>query len=153
MKTVQQATIDTMRVLAAEAIDKAKSGHPGLPMGCAPIGYTLFQYFLKFNPENLKWDNRDRFILSAGHGSALYYVLFHLYGMGITMDDLKEFRQLGSKTPGHPEYGWTAGVETTTGPLGQGIANAVGMALAEAHLARVDFAERHEEQGENQDGL
>ena len=132
---VQKNTINALRILSAEAIEKAKSGHPGLPMGCAPIGYTLFQNFLKFNPDNLKWDNRDRFILSAGHGSALYYTLLHLYGMGITMDDLKEFRQLGSKTPGHPEYGHTAGVETTTGPLGQGIANAVGMALAEAHLA------------------
>ena len=132
---VQKTTINAIRMLAAETVEKAKSGHPGLPMGCAPIGYTLFQYFLKFNPENLKWDNRDRFILSAGHGSALDYVLFHLYGMGITMDDLKEFRQFGSKTPGHPEYGHTAGVETTTGPLGQGIANAVGMAIAEAHLA------------------
>ena len=132
---VQKTTINAIRVLAAEAIEKAKSGHPGLPMGCAPIGYTLFQNFLKFNPANLEWDNRDRFVLSAGHGSSLNYVLFHLYGMGITMDDLKEFRQLGSKTPGHPEYGHTAGVETTTGPLGQGIANAVGMALAEAHLA------------------
>ena len=132
---VQKTTINAIRILSAEAIDKAKSGHPGLPMGSAPIGYTLFQHFLNFSVSNLKWDNRDRFILSAGHGSALNYVLFHLYGMGITMDDLKEFRQLGSKTPGHPEYGHTAGVETTTGPLGQGIANAVGMALAEAHLA------------------
>ena len=132
---VQKTTINAIRILAAESIDKAKSGHPGLPMGCAPIGYTLFQHFLKFNPANLNWDNRDRFVLSAGHGSALNYVLFHLYGMGLTMDDLKNFRQLGSKTPGHPEYGHTAGVETTTGPLGQGIANAVGMALAEANLA------------------
>ena len=132
---VQKTTINAIRILSAEAIDKAKSGHPGLPMGCAPIGYTLFQNFLKFNPSDLSWENRDRFILSAGHGSALYYTLLHLYGMGIEMDDLKEFRQFGSKTPGHPEYGHTAGIETTTGPLGQGIANAVGMALAEAHLA------------------
>ena len=131
----QKTTINALRILSAEAIEKAKSGHPGLPMGCAPIGYTLFQYFLKFNPANLSWENRDRFILSAGHGSMLNYALFHLYGMGITMDDLKKFRQFGSKTPGHPEYGHTAGVETTTGPLGQGIANGVGMALAEAHLA------------------
>ena len=132
---VQKTTINALRIISAEAIDKAKSGHPGLPMGTAPIGYTLFQYFLKFNPANLKWDNRDRFILSAGHGSMLNYALFHLYRLGITMDDLKEFRQFGSKTPGHPEYGHTAGIETTTGPLGQGIANGVGMALAEAHLA------------------
>ena len=132
---VQKTTINAIRMLSAETIEKAKSGHPGLPMGCAPIGYTLFQYFLKFNPENVKWENRDRFILSAGHGSALNYVLFHLYGMGITTEDLKSFRQFNSKTPGHPEYGHTAGIETTTGPLGQGIANAVGMAIAEAHLA------------------
>lgn len=132
---VQKTTINALRVLSAEAINKANSGHPGLPMGCAPIGYTLFQHFLKFNPNNLKWDNRDRFVLSAGHGSALLYTLFHLYGWGIDTDDLKNFRQLGSKTPGHPEYGHTMGVETTTGPLGQGIATAVGMAVAEAHLA------------------
>ncbi len=132
---VQKTTINGIRILSAEAIEKAKSGHPGLPLGCAPIAYTLFQNFLKFNPEDLNWDNRDRFVLSAGHGSALYYSLLHLYGMGIEKEDLMNFRQLGSKTPGHPEYGHTAGVETTTGPLGQGIANGVGMALAEAHLA------------------
>ena len=132
---VQKTTINAIRILSAEAIEKAKSGHPGLPMGCAPIAYTLFQNFLKFNAKDLTWQNRDRFILSAGHGSALYYSLLHLYGMGLTMEDLQNFRQFGSKTPGHPEYGHTAGVETTTGPLGQGIANAVGMALAEAHLA------------------
>ena len=132
---VQQTTINAIRILSAEAIDKAKSGHPGLPMGCAPIGYTLFQNFLKFNPNNTKWEDRDRFILSAGHGSMLDYSLFYLYGLGLKKEDLMNFRQLGSKTPGHPEYGHTAGVETTTGPLGQGIANAVGMAVAEAHLA------------------
>ena len=132
---VQKTTINAIRILSAEAIDKAKSGHPGLPMGCAPIAYTLFQNYLKFNPKDMKWDNRDRFILSAGHGSMLDYSLFYLYGMGLTKEDLMSFRQFGSKTPGHPEYGHTVGVETTTGPLGQGIANAVGMALAEAHLA------------------
>ncbi len=132
---VQKTTINAIRILSADAIEKAKSGHPGLPMGCAPIGYTLFQNFLKFNPKNLNWQNRDRFVLSAGHGSALLYSLFHLYGFGVTMEDMQNFRQLDSKTPGHPEYGHTAGVETTTGPLGQGIANAVGMAVAEAHLA------------------
>ena len=131
----QKTTLNAIRILSAEAIEKAKSGHPGLPLGCAPIAYTLFQNFLKFNPEDLKWDNRDRFILSAGHGSMLNYALFYLYKMGLTKEDLMNFRQFGSKTPGHPEYGHTAGVETTTGPLGQGIANAVGMALAEAHLA------------------
>ena len=132
---VKQTTINAIRVLSAEAIDKAKSGHPGLPLGCAPIAYTLFQNFLKFNPKDTSWDDRDRFILSAGHGSALYYSLLHLYGFGIQMEDLMNFRQFGSKTPGHPEFGHTVGVETTTGPLGQGIANAVGMAMAEAHLA------------------
>ena len=132
---VQKTTINALRILSAEAIDKAKSGHPGLPLGCAPIAYTLFQNFLKFNPKDLKWENRDRFILSAGHGSMLYYSLLHLYGMGLEKEDLMNFRQFGSKTPGHPEYAHTAGIETTTGPLGQGIATAVGMALAEAHLA------------------
>ena len=132
---VQKTTINAIRILSAEAIDKAKSGHPGLPLGCAPIAYTLFQNFLNFNPSDLKWDNRDRFILSAGHGSMLDYSLLYLYGMGLTKEDLMNFRQLNSKTPGHPEYGHTAGIETTTGPLGQGIANAVGIALAETHLA------------------
>lgn len=105
------------------------------PLGCAPIAYNLFQNFMKFNPKDPKWDNRDRFVLSAGHGSMLYYSLLYLYGYGLTKEDLMNFRQLGSKTPGHPEYGHTVGVETTTGPLGQGIANAVGMAVAEANLA------------------
>ena len=132
---VQQTTINAVRILSAEAIQKAKSGHPGLPMGSAPIGYTLFQNFLKFNPREPGWDDRDRFILSAGHGSMLDYSLLYLYGYDLKKEDLMNFRQLGSKTPGHPEYGHTAGVETTTGPLGQGIANGVGMALAEAHLA------------------
>ena len=132
---MKQTTINAIRVLSAEAIQKANSGHPGLPLGSAPIAYALFQNFLKFNNRDLKWDNRDRFVLSAGHGSALLYSLFYLYGFGITKEDLQNFRQLDSKTPGHPEYGHTAGVETTTGPLGQGIANAVGMAVAEAHLA------------------
>ena len=132
---VQQTAVNALRILSAEAIDKAKSGHPGLPLGCAPIAYTLFQNHLAFNPNDLNWDNRDRFILSAGHGSSLYYSLLHLYGMGLTKEDLMNFRQFNSKTPGHPEYGHTAGIETTTGPLGQGIATAVGMAVAEAHLA------------------
>ena len=132
---VQKTTINALRILSAEAIETAKSGHPGLPLGCAPIAYTLFQNFLTFNPRDPKWENRDRFVLSAGHGSALYYTLLHLYGYGLKKEDLMKFRQLGSKTPGHPEYGHTVGIETTTGPLGQGIANAVGMALAEAHLA------------------
>ncbi len=132
---MKQTTINCIRFLAADAIQKANSGHPGLPLGAAAIGYTLFQDFLKFNAKDPAWDDRDRFVLSAGHGSMLLYSLLHLYGYGLTMDDLRNFRQLNAKTPGHPEYRHTAGVETTTGPLGQGIANAVGMALAEAHLA------------------
>ena len=132
---VQKTTINAVRILSAEAVEKAKSGHPGLPLGCAPIAYTLFQHFLKFNPRNVNWADRDRFVLSAGHGSAMYYTLLYLYNYGLEKEDLMSFRQYGSKTPGHPEYGHTVGVETTTGPLGQGIANAVGMAMAEAHLA------------------
>ena len=132
---MKQTTINAIRILSAEAIQKANSGHPGLPLGSAPIAYTLWQNFLKFNNKDPKWDNRDRFILSAGHGSMLNYSLLYLYGFGLTKVDLMNFRQLGSKTPGHPEYGHTVGIETTTGPLGQGIANAVGMAVAEAHLA------------------
>ena len=132
---MKQTTINAIRILAADAIQKANSGHPGLPLGAAPIGYTLFQDFLKFNGKDPHWEDRDRFVLSAGHGSMLYYALLHLYGFGLGMDEIENFRQIGSKAPGHPEYGHTAGVETTTGPLGQGIANAVGMALAEANLA------------------
>lgn len=137
MADTKQLTVNALRILSAEAIQKANSGHPGMPLGAAPIAYALFQQHLKFNPDDLRWDDRDRFVLSAGHASALLYSLFHIYGMGLTRDDLMNFRQLGSRTPGHPEFGHTAGVETTTGPLGQGIANAVGMAMAEAHLAAV----------------
>ncbi len=133
--SVQQKSVDTIRIISAEAIQKANSGHPGICIGAAPIGYELFSDFLRFSYKNPKWDNRDRFVLSAGHGSMLLYSLLHLFGFGVTMDDIKNFRQLGSRTPGHPEYGRTPGVETSTGPLGQGIANAVGMAVAEAHLA------------------
>ena len=132
---MNNSTINAIRILSAEAIQKANSGHPGLPLGSAPIAYALWQNFLKFNNSDPKWDDRDRFILSAGHGSMLDYSLLYLYGFGLTKEDLMNFRQLGSKTPGHPEYGHTVGIETTTGPLGQGIANAVGMAVAEAHLA------------------
>lgn len=131
-----QLAINTIRMLSVEAIEKANSGHPGLPLGAAPAAYTLWRYILKHNPKNPAWEDRDRFILSAGHGSMLLYSLLHLFGYGVTMEDIKQFRQLGSVTPGHPEYGWTKGVEATTGPLGQGIAMAVGMAMAEAHLAK-----------------
>lgn len=137
MNDIKQQAVNAIRVLSAEAIEKAKSGHPGLPLGAAPIGYSLFAEAMKYNPANPKFFNRDRFVLSAGHGSMLYYSLLYLFGFGLTADDLKNFRQLGSKTPGHPEYGVTAGVETSTGPLGQGIANAVGFAVAESHLAAV----------------
>lgn len=132
-----QLTINTLRFLSVEAIQKAKSGHPGLPMGAAPAAYTLWSKEMKHNPLDPDWVDRDRFVLSAGHGSALLYSLLHVFGYGTTIEDLKNFRQLGSNTPGHPEYGAAKGIETTTGPLGQGIANAVGFALAESHLAGV----------------
>ncbi len=127
--------INTIRMLSADAVQQANSGHPGLPMGAAPMAYVLWTRFLKHSPANPKWFDRDRFVLSAGHGSMLLYSLLFLTGYGLTLDDLKSFRQWGSKTPGHPEYGHTPGVETTTGPLGQGLANGVGMAMAEAFLA------------------
>lgn len=132
---VEEKIVNTIRTLSIDMVEKANSGHPGMPMGAAPMAYTLWGKHLKFNPNHSEWFNRDRFVLSAGHGSALYYSLLHLFGFDLTMDDLKEFRQWGSKTPGHPEYGETDGVDATTGPLGQGIAMGVGMALAESHLA------------------
>ncbi len=131
-----QMAINTIRVLSAEAIQKANSGHPGLPMGAAPMAYTLWAKQMKHNPKNPQWFNRDRFVLSSGHGSMLLYSLLHLFDYGTTMEDLKNFRQLNSKTPGHPEFGHTVGIEVTTGPLGQGIANATGMALAESYMAK-----------------
>lgn len=132
---IENRSINTLRVLSAEAVEKANSGHPGLPLGAAPMAYTLWSKSMKHNPKNPDWVNRDRFVLSAGHGSALLYSLLHLFEYGLTKEDLMNFRQLGSKTPGHPEYKDTVGVETTTGPLGQGLATAVGMAMAERHLA------------------
>ena len=135
--SVQQKCVDTIRVLSAEAIEKAKSGHPGICLGAAPIGYELFADHLSFSYKNPEWDNRDRFILSAGHGSMLLYSLMHMFGYDVTMEDIKAFRQLGSKTAGHPEYRKIPGIETSTGPLGQGLANAVGFAVAEAHLAAI----------------
>src|SRR6201995_4623530 len=123
--------INTLRTLSIDAVQEADSGHPGLPLGCAPMAYTLWQRHLKHDPSAPTWFDRDRFVLSAGHGSALLYSLLHLTGYDLTLDELKDFRQWGSRTPGHPEFGHTAGVETTTGPLGQGLGTAVGMALAE----------------------
>ncbi|MFX3616638.1 MAG: transketolase [Sporolactobacillus sp.] len=132
---IEQLAIDTIRTLSIDGVEKANSGHPGLPMGAAPMAYTLWAKRMVHNPMDPKWFNRDRFILSAGHGSMLLYSLLHLFNYGLTLEDLKQFRQWGSRTPGHPEYGHTVGVEATTGPLGQGIAMAVGMAMTEAHLA------------------
>jgi transketolase len=132
--SVEQLAINTIRTLSIDAIEHANSGHPGLPMGAAPMGYALWANHMIHNPKNSKWFNRDRFVLSAGHGSMLLYSLLHLSGYDVSMDDIKSFRKLGSNTPGHPEVTYTDGVETTTGPLGQGIATAVGMAMAEAHL-------------------
>jgi transketolase len=135
-QSLDQLAINSIRFLAVDAIEKAKSGHPGLPMGAAPMAYVLWQKFMQHNPKNPQWFNRDRFVLSAGHGSMLQYALLHLTGYdSVSMEDIKQFRQWGSSTPGHPENFETAGIEVTTGPLGQGIANGVGLALAEAHLA------------------
>lgn len=132
---IDQKSVNAIRVLSADAIQKANSGHPGLPLGSAAMAYELWAKHMKHNPANPQWVNRDRFILSGGHGSALLYSLLHLFGYGLTIEDLKNFRQFGSLTPGHPEYGHTVGVEATTGPLGAGMAMAVGMAMAENHLA------------------
>src|SRR5665647_1452497 len=136
-KTIEQLSIDTIRTLSIDAIDKAKSGHPCMPMGSAPMAYELWAQFMNHSPANPKWINRDRFVLSAGHGSMLLYSMLHLSGYDLPLEELKNFRQWGSLTPGHPEFGHTAGVDATTGPLGQGIGMAVGMALAEAHLGAI----------------
>lgn len=132
---ISDLSITTIRTLAMDAVERAQHGHPGMPMGAAPMAYALWKNVMHINPENPQWFNRDRFVLSAGHGSMLLYSLLHLSGYDVSMDDLKNFRRLDSKTPGHPEYGFTPGVEATTGPLGQGIPVSVGMALAERHLA------------------
>lgn len=135
MSNIDNLSVNAIRVLSADAVQKANSGHPGLPLGAAAIGYELWANHLNHNPKNPNWENRDRFVLSGGHGSTLLYSLLHLFGYGLTLDDLKNFRQWDSKTPGHPEYGVTTGVEASTGPLGAGMAMAVGMAMAETHLA------------------
>ncbi len=137
MSDVDQLSINALRFLAVDAVDKANSGHPGAPLGCAPIAYLLFHKFMRHNPKHSKWSNRDRFVLSNGHASALLYGMLHLAGYDLTLDDLKAFRQWHSRTPGHPELGETDGVEVTTGPLGQGFAMAVGMAMAEKHLSAI----------------
>ena len=136
MSSKQKNMANAIRALAMDAVQQANSGHPGMPMGMAEIAVGLWGEHLQHNPKNPKWINRDRFVLSNGHGSMLLYALLHLTGYDLSMQDLKDFRQLHSKTPGHPEYAITPGVETTTGPLGQGITNAVGMALAEKLLAQ-----------------
>lgn len=141
---IEQLAVNTIRTLAIDSIEKANSGHPGMPMGAAPMAFALWTKFMNHNPQNPDWFNRDRFVLSAGHGSMLLYSLLHLSGYDLSLEDLQNFRQWGSKTPGHPEYGHTPGVEATTGPLGQGVAMAVGMAMAERHLAATYNREGYE---------
>ncbi|MBN2467248.1 MAG: transketolase, partial [Deltaproteobacteria bacterium] len=135
MTELDRLCVNTIRMLSADCVEKARSGHPGMPMGAAAMAYVLWSRFLRHNPRNPRWPDRDRFVLSAGHGSMLLYSLLHLTGYDISREDLINFRQWGSKTPGHPEYGATPGVETTAGPLGQGFASGVGMAIAERFLA------------------
>src|SRR5512136_590209 len=135
MNTLEKKAVDAIRFLSVDAVQKANSGHPGLPMGAAPMAYVLWTKFLRHNPTDPNWPNRDRFVLSGGHGSMLLYSLLHLTGYDLSLDEIKNFRQWGSKTPGHPEVGIAPGVEVTTGPLGQGFAMGIGLALAEAHLA------------------
>ena len=134
-RDLDQLCVNTIRFLAVDMIQNANSGHPGMPLGAAPIAYTLWSRHLRHDPTDPNWPDRDRFVLSGGHASALLYSLLHLFGYDLPLEELKAFRQWGSRTPGHPEFGLTPGVEATTGPLGQGISNAVGMAIGEAHLA------------------
>src|SRR5687767_9195057 len=136
-RSLEDLCINAVRVLSMDAVQKADSGHPGTPMALAPLGYVLFTRHIRHNPANPEWIDRDRFVLSCGHASMFLYSILHLCGYDLTLEDLKDFRQWESRTPGHPEYGYTPGVETTTGPLGQGVGNAVGMAMAEAHLASI----------------
>jgi transketolase len=140
---LDQLSINALRFLAVDAVDKANSGHPGAPLGCAPIAYLLYTKFMKYDPADPKWSDRDRFVLSNGHASALLYGVLHLAGFGLPIEQLEQFRQWGSHTPGHPEYGETPGVEVTTGPLGQGLGMAVGLAIAEKHLAAIYNHENH----------
>jgi transketolase len=140
---IEEKCINTIRCLAIDAVEKANSGHPGTPMALAPAAYALWMKHMHYNPANPNWFNRDRFVLSNGHASMLQYAILHLVGYKISLDDIKNFRQWGSNTPGHPEYGLTPGIETTTGPLGQGFMNAVGMAIAEAHLAAIFNTKEH----------
>src|SRR5258708_15027007 len=135
VEKVPQNVIDTVRMLSVDAVQKANSGHPGTPMGAAEMSLLLWSNFLRFHPQRPQWQDRDRFVLSAGHASMLLYSLLHLFGYDCTMEDIKAFRQYKSRTAGHPEYGHLPGIETTTGPLGQGVANAVGMALGQALMA------------------
>ena len=128
-ENLDQLCIDTIRTLSIDAVQKANSGHPGAPMGLAPVAFTLWDRFMRHSPQNPDWPNRDRFVLSAGHASMLLYSILHIFGYDISLDDIKDFRQLHSKCAGHPEYGLAPGIEVTTGPLGQGLANAVGMAM------------------------
>src|SRR5512136_2006481 len=144
MDELMGRAINTIRFLSADAVQQARSGHPGLPMGAAAVAYTLWTRHLRHNPANPHWPDRDRFVLSGGHGSMLLYSLLFLTGYDLPLEELKRFRQWGSLTPGHPEYGLTPGVETTTGPLGQGFSNGVGMAIAEAHLAKLYNRPGHE---------
>src|SRR5690554_5182977 len=144
MDQITNLAIDTIRTLSMDGVQKANSGHPGTPMALAPAAYVLYKKIMNHNPRNPDWLNRDRFILSCGHASMLQYSVLHLCGYDLPLEELENFRQWGSKTAGHPEYGHTPGVETTTGPLGQGFANAVGMAIAEKHLAAVFNTDQHD---------